>query len=84
MIVTAVTCATCGDTIYSRARHDFAWCSCGQTGVDGGRDYLKAAYTGERPKLSQIDVDATDIDLYLDWHNRENKFGKIKKTPTVP
>lgn len=31
----------CEDVIVSRHRHDFKFCQCGETFVDGGRDYLR-------------------------------------------
>ena len=34
--VAAIKCLLCGDTIYSRANHDFKWCSCKNCYVDGG------------------------------------------------
>lgn len=37
----AVKCLACGDTIRSRNRHDFVWCSCGNIAVDGGSWYMK-------------------------------------------
>ena len=35
-------CASCGDVIISKHRHDFVKCKCGQTFVDGGSDYFRA------------------------------------------
>ena len=37
--VIAVKCPECGDLIYSRARHDFRYCSCGEIAIDGISDY---------------------------------------------
>jgi len=34
--VMAMKCLLCGDTIFSRARHDYVMCSCGQCSIDGG------------------------------------------------
>lgn len=36
-----VRCRRCGDRIFSNSRHDFVWCRCGATYVDGGFDYVK-------------------------------------------
>ena len=41
MTVKAIKCLKCKDVIYSRAIHDFRWCSCGNMAVDGGFSYLK-------------------------------------------
>ena len=40
MIVNAIQCPRCGDTIYSRTRHDYRSCSCGSVSIDGGFDYM--------------------------------------------
>jgi len=32
----AIQCRKCSDTIESKHRHDFKYCSCGAVGIDGG------------------------------------------------
>jgi len=88
MKVQAITCPECGDTIYSRAVHDWHPCSCWQeedgkkpTGcyIDGGFDYLH--YGGakfDQLKPFQLEVEANEKALYEDWANRIDKFGLIK------
>jgi hypothetical protein len=34
-------CASCGDIIESKHRHDFIKCKCGQSFLDGGDDYIR-------------------------------------------
>jgi hypothetical protein len=41
IIRNSVKCKRCGDEIESTWQHDFKWCSCGDVGVDGGKDYLR-------------------------------------------
>ena len=36
-----VECTKCGDRMFSISRHDFKWCKCHSTAVDGGDEYLK-------------------------------------------
>jgi hypothetical protein len=36
-------CLICNDIIESKYLHDHRTCSCGNVGVDGGKDYLKRA-----------------------------------------
>jgi hypothetical protein len=77
MLVRAVICKNCKDKIYSRARHDFRWCSCGQTFVDGGMDYIR--FGGEAHNyLPEIEIDATKEMLYDDWNKGIDKYGIIK------
>jgi hypothetical protein len=77
MKVRAVVCSKCKDTIYSRARHDFRWCSCGKTFVDGGMDYIR--FGGEPMEtLPEIEVNATQEELFKDWNKGTDKYGIIK------
>ena len=79
MKVNAVQCPECKDIIFSRARHDFHYCSCGYVFIDGGFDYCRfGAKDLNKVKSMQIDVNATAKDLYDDWANNKNKFGLIK------
>jgi len=41
MKVTGVKCPNCKEEIWSKHRHDWHQCRCGDTFVDGGRDYLR-------------------------------------------
>jgi hypothetical protein len=46
--------------------------------VDGGRHYLK--FGGEtRPDVIEIDVEATNEELYKDWNEGNDKYGIIKE-----
>jgi len=80
MKVSAIKCPCCGDTIYSRACHDYRSCSCFGVSIDGGFDYIKVSCD---PKLSNIklcsvNVDATKDELYTDWNQKKDKFGLIR------
>jgi hypothetical protein len=76
--VTAVICPKCGDKIFSRTRHDFHYCSCGEIAIDGGRDYTKVCYKSTSPERIEIKVPATEIELHKDWNTGADKFGIIK------
>jgi|TARA_Y100000034_G_C6822229_1_gene370433 hypothetical protein len=66
--------------LFSRARHDFRTCSCGETSVDGGQvDYVRLLFKDKPPERAELYVDATLKELYNDWNSREDKFGLIKK-----
>ena len=78
MKVVAVKCETCGDAIYSRTTHDMRYCSCKSIAIDGGREYTKLFFNIKNPpKTFELEIDATEKQLYDDWNNREDKFGKI-------
>jgi Zn-finger nucleic acid-binding protein len=78
MKVQAITCPTCGDTIFSRARHDFRYCSCKEVAIDGGADYTKIVFNSAKPEIFEMNVTATKKELYDDWNKREDKLGLIK------
>ncbi len=80
MKINAIKCPSCGDIIYSRARHDMRWCNCGEVAIDGGFDYAKVSYTTSSPERVEIEVNATKAELYSDWNNRIDDYGLIKKT----
>lgn len=39
-----IECSRCKQRLFSFHRHDFKYCECGGTFVDGGRDYLRYGY----------------------------------------
>lgn len=81
MKVTAIKCPKCGDTIFSRANHDYHNCTCRTVAIDGGPSYIRCCWdpTIEPPEPFEIEVDATREELYQDWNTSTNKFGIIKK-----
>lgn len=75
--VSTITCPSCNDEIYSRATHDFQWCSCQEVAIDGGFDYTKVCFKTQPPKKRNRYIAATKQQLYDDWNRNINKFGKI-------
>jgi hypothetical protein len=41
IVVNKIRCTHCSDVIESTHSHDFKWCKCGRSGVDGGHEYLR-------------------------------------------
>lgn len=76
--VDAVVCDSCGDTIFSRARHDMRWCGCKSVAIDGGFDYFKISGNLVRFRRIRISVTASKNQLYDDWNQNINKYGIIK------
>lgn len=77
--VNAIKCSDCGDLIFSRARHDFHYCTCGNTAVDGGFEYTKVSHKGVMPMISKLHIDVTKQELMDDWNSGKDKFGVIKQ-----
>lgn len=79
MIIKAIICGKCGDTIYSRTVYDFHNCSCGNCFIDGGFDHFRYGSTtlaNATPII--LDLDLTIPELYDDWNKHQNKYGLIK------
>jgi len=75
--VTGLICPKCGWFIYSRARHDFHSCPCGGVSVDGGFDYFRGlAEPGLNPESETRTISVTRSELWDDWNNRADRFGK--------
>lgn len=41
LTVDGINCINCDDIIYSPHRHAMVSCTCGETSIDGGREYIK-------------------------------------------
>jgi len=54
-----IYCHDCGDVIYSKYRHDYTKCTCGNSSVDGGKDYLK--FSGRKINIVMIDLLTDEI-----------------------
>ena len=69
---------TKNDENTSRAGHDFHYCHCGATAVDGGLDYLRFLSNDiNAVKVVKVEIKATPKKLYDDWNRRKDKFGWI-------
>lgn len=82
MKIIAIKCKKCGAIVYSRARHDFRWCACGEDGcfIDGGQeDYVRVG--GDPIMTEEVDLDlpVTLEELYDDWNFHRDRFGLIEK-----
>jgi ribosomal protein L37AE/L43A len=79
MKVQTVNCPKCGERIYSRARHDFRYCSCKYLFVDGGTKYLRfGAKDLEDIVVMEVEIDVTEKELYDDWNKGTDKYGGVK------
>lgn len=49
-------CLLCGNVIESVNRHDYVTCSCGNISVDGGKDYLRRCFVGDRDTWIDLSI----------------------------
>ena len=76
-LVRCLVCPKCGDRIYSRARHDFHHCNCGNIYIDGGFDYMRCG--GDvTAKVVRKFIPVSKEELYKDWNEGIDKYGIIK------
>jgi hypothetical protein len=79
LLIKAVECKNCGDTVYSRADEDFRKCSCGSIEVTGGYTHFKHfAIPGAKYEVKKININISLDRLYDDWYDMEDNFGLIK------
>ena len=74
-------CLMCGDTVISRAQHDFVTCYCGNVSVDGGQktDFFGVSIIDiDKSEFKQIKLDITFDDLYNDYNTEKNKYNLIR------
>lgn len=77
--VTTAQCPTCKDIIYSRANHDFRYCSCGEIFIDGGLEYVRVGGKDLGTiEMGTLEIDATPKELYDDWNYSKDKYGVVK------
>lgn len=79
--VTGVKCKTCGETVYSRARHDFRDCGCKAVAVDGGFDYLRVIGGEAAYEVVKLSVPVSPQELYDDWNLSADKWGRVPADP---
>jgi hypothetical protein len=54
-------CTICGESIYSKNRHDYVRCSCGNLAVDGGMCYLKRGHKQKNTIIEQSIIIDDDL-----------------------
>ena len=84
MEVHGIVCPKCGQFIFSRTRHDFRWCGCGEVAIDGGFDYMKVSYKGVPPEGATQVIPQTKQELYDDWNTHADKYGRLDKVQPMP
>lgn len=62
MKVSAIRCLKCGDTVWSRHRHDLRHCRCKACFIDGGRDYTRYGVSGSEYEMLDIEVENGNMD----------------------
>ncbi len=84
MIIHGLYCKTCDEFIYSRAHHDFHYCTGGHIFVDGGFDYFRCGWENEADFIDCItELDITVEELYQDWNTRTDAYGLVRTFSNV-
>lgn len=63
LLVNKAMCNVCNDVLYSKHRHDFVTCTCGNLSVDGGEEYIRRVYNDKNfiTELSLYDDDSFEL-----------------------
>lgn len=67
------TCSKCGDHVLSLGRHDFVKCSCGESFIDGGFEYVR--YGGACIPDTVFSIDP--IEKIRECIGRKHSTGKL-------
>lgn len=78
MKICGIKCTKCGDLIYSRARHDMRWCSCGEVAINGGRAYFKVVGEVLSWEPFELNLNVSEKELYDDWNEMKDEYGKYE------
>ena len=81
MTVRGFKCLMCGDTVISRAQHDFVTCYCGNVSVDGGQktDFFGVSIIDtNKSEFKHLELDITSDDLYNDYNTEKDKYNLIR------
>jgi hypothetical protein len=78
--VFAIRCLKCKCTVYSRARHDYRSCECGEVAIDGGFDYIRMRRKDPLgyKTIKRKTINASMRELYNDWNRGTDKYGLEK------
>jgi DNA-directed RNA polymerase subunit RPC12/RpoP len=80
--VTATQCPKCKDIIFSRVRHDYRSCSCGEVSIDGGFDYLKLTFSKDVSNLPIVRLWLNGVSkeqIVRDWIFHREEMGVFKE-----
>jgi len=69
---------SCGDIVFSRARHDYRTCSCNLVAIDGGRDYTKICGNANDFEIINLEVPLDNKVLYDSWNRGLKSIGILK------
>jgi hypothetical protein len=67
IVCNQIKCNKCGDTPFSRNRHDFRYCKCGAVAVDGGQEYLRRVGEIEDWEEISIHMPRKTVDLCVKY-----------------
>lgn len=93
LVVYGVQCLNCGDTIFSRTKHDFRACSCFRDevdnkgcAIDGGFNYVKFCGNVSGKRFVYITLkEGVDVPkLFQDYNLFEDIYGKFSYNEVLP
>lgn len=61
VLINSCKCRSCGEVVYSRSRHDFSQCGCGNVAADGGNEYIRRVGNPTDIEERSISMDGDDF-----------------------
>lgn len=74
-----IRCLWCGEVLESFSVHDFKRCRCGKCFTDGGLEYLRRGFEGDKPE----DV-YEDLSVYYDPETKRSVTAKEAAEKDIP
>lgn len=74
-----IRCLWCGDILESFSVHDFKGCRCGKCFTDGGLEYVRRGFDGDKPE----DV-YEDLSVYYDPETKRSLTAKEANAKDIP
>lgn len=73
----AIHCPDCDEVVFSVMRHDYRKCSCGKTGIDGGKDYSRTNRPGNLLTLNLLSGRITELGKKYGEKHENKKLSKV-------
>ena len=74
-----IRCLWCGDILESFSVHDFKSCRCGKCFTDGGLEYVRRGFDGDKPENVY-----EDLSVYYDPETKRSLTAKEANAKNIP
>ena len=79
LVSNKIRCLWCGEILESFTVHDFKQCRCGKCFTDGGLDYVRRGFEGDKPEAVY-----EDLSVYYDPETKRSVTAKEAAEKDIP